>query len=203
MVRTRPPPLDFPCVDLGDLAVTQPSCNLRVAWQLGNERVLQLKDLDFKKDLKKDIWWTYQEWNNSTLKTSPSSLAPDCKHYEHNEGSECKCERKKHDWRNDMRKKYLYTRQRKTLICKQIWFCERLTWNSADYLVCDVSRQLNVLHQTPHVPVATIFEMSRHMIAIKTRFRNTRCPIRPCTACPGTGLFWLRQAILMGRRVPK
>ncbi|KAG5449306.1 hypothetical protein CSKR_100608 [Clonorchis sinensis] len=34
-----------------------------------------------------------------------------------------------------------------TLICKQIWLCERLTWNPAESLVCDVSRQLNVLHQ--------------------------------------------------------
>ncbi|KAG5453637.1 hypothetical protein CSKR_111579 [Clonorchis sinensis] len=36
---------------------------------------------------------------------------------------------------------------RSTLICKQILFCERLTWNPAECLVCDVSRQLNVLHQ--------------------------------------------------------
>ncbi|KAG5443726.1 hypothetical protein CSKR_112395 [Clonorchis sinensis] len=34
-----------------------------------------------------------------------------------------------------------------TLICKLIWFCERLTWNPAESLVCDVSRQLNLLHQ--------------------------------------------------------
>ncbi|KAG5454716.1 hypothetical protein CSKR_104911 [Clonorchis sinensis] len=31
--------------------------------------------------------------------------------------------------------------------CKQIWFCERLTWNQAESLVCDVSRQWKVLHQ--------------------------------------------------------
>ncbi|KAG5443000.1 hypothetical protein CSKR_107177 [Clonorchis sinensis] len=42
VVRTRPLPLDFPCLALGNLAVFQPSCNLRVAWQLGTERVLQL-----------------------------------------------------------------------------------------------------------------------------------------------------------------
>ncbi|GAA54812.1 small glutamine-rich tetratricopeptide repeat-containing protein beta [Clonorchis sinensis] len=30
---------------LGNLAVSQPSCNLRVTWQLGTERVLQLNDL--------------------------------------------------------------------------------------------------------------------------------------------------------------
>ncbi|KAG5449641.1 hypothetical protein CSKR_104126, partial [Clonorchis sinensis] len=36
---------------------------------------------------------------------------------------------------------------RNTLICKQIWFYERLTWNPAESPVCDVSRQLNVLHQ--------------------------------------------------------
>ncbi|KER28711.1 hypothetical protein T265_04500 [Opisthorchis viverrini] len=29
-----------------------------------------------------------------------------------------------------------------------IWFCERLTWNRAESLVCDVPRRLNVLHQT-------------------------------------------------------
>ncbi|KAG5443473.1 hypothetical protein CSKR_101031 [Clonorchis sinensis] len=34
-----------------------------------------------------------------------------------------------------------------TLICKSIWFCERLTWNPAESPVFDVSRQLNVLHQ--------------------------------------------------------
>ncbi|KER21794.1 hypothetical protein T265_09954 [Opisthorchis viverrini] len=32
-----------------------------------------------------------------------------------------------------------------TLICKLIWFFDRLTWNPAESLVCDV--QLNVLHQ--------------------------------------------------------
>ncbi|KAG5441498.1 hypothetical protein CSKR_109790 [Clonorchis sinensis] len=37
--------------------------------------------------------------------------------------------------------------QQNTLIHKQIWFCERLTWNPAKSLVCDISRQLNVLHQ--------------------------------------------------------
>ncbi|KAG5449207.1 hypothetical protein CSKR_104692 [Clonorchis sinensis] len=34
-----------------------------------------------------------------------------------------------------------------TLICKSICFSERLTWNPAESLVCDVSRRLNVLHQ--------------------------------------------------------
>ncbi|KAG5452249.1 hypothetical protein CSKR_106883 [Clonorchis sinensis] len=43
VVRIRPLPLDFPCLGLGNLAVSQPSCNLRVAWQLGTQRVLQLK----------------------------------------------------------------------------------------------------------------------------------------------------------------
>ncbi|KAG5449610.1 hypothetical protein CSKR_104156, partial [Clonorchis sinensis] len=33
--------------DLGNLAVSQPSCFLWVAWQLGTERVLQLKGLRF------------------------------------------------------------------------------------------------------------------------------------------------------------
>ncbi|KAG5452134.1 hypothetical protein CSKR_112549 [Clonorchis sinensis] len=38
---------------------------------------------------------------------------------------------------------------RNTLTCKQIWLCERFIRNPAGSLVCDVSRQLNVLHQTP------------------------------------------------------
>ncbi|KER26604.1 hypothetical protein T265_06178 [Opisthorchis viverrini] len=42
-VRTRLLPLDFPCLGLGNLTISQPSC-LRVAWQLGTERVLQLND---------------------------------------------------------------------------------------------------------------------------------------------------------------
>ncbi|KER19230.1 hypothetical protein T265_11932 [Opisthorchis viverrini] len=36
---------------------------------------------------------------------------------------------------------------RNTLICELIWFFKRLTWNPAESLVWDVSRQLNVLHQ--------------------------------------------------------
>ncbi|KER23378.1 hypothetical protein T265_14650, partial [Opisthorchis viverrini] len=43
-VRTPPLPLDFPYIDLGNLAVSQPSCNLWVAWQLGTEKLLQLND---------------------------------------------------------------------------------------------------------------------------------------------------------------
>ncbi|KAG5447535.1 hypothetical protein CSKR_101305 [Clonorchis sinensis] len=45
VVRTPPLPLDFPCLGLGNLAVSQPSCFIRVAWQLGTERVLQLNDI--------------------------------------------------------------------------------------------------------------------------------------------------------------
>ncbi|KAG5441238.1 hypothetical protein CSKR_102452 [Clonorchis sinensis] len=44
VVRTRPLALDFPCLGLGNLAVSQPSCLHRVAWQFGTERVLQLND---------------------------------------------------------------------------------------------------------------------------------------------------------------
>ncbi|KER32163.1 hypothetical protein T265_12862, partial [Opisthorchis viverrini] len=47
VVRTRPLPLDSYCLGLGSLAVSQPSCSLRVAWQLGTERVLQLNDFDY------------------------------------------------------------------------------------------------------------------------------------------------------------
>ncbi|KAG5454662.1 hypothetical protein CSKR_104966 [Clonorchis sinensis] len=36
--------LDFPCLGLLNLAVSQPLFNLRVAWQLDTERVLQLND---------------------------------------------------------------------------------------------------------------------------------------------------------------
>ncbi|KER27182.1 hypothetical protein T265_13839, partial [Opisthorchis viverrini] len=38
-------------------------------------------------------------------------------------------------------------RSRNIPICKQTWFCKRLTGNPAESIVCDVSRQLNVLHQ--------------------------------------------------------
>ncbi|KAG5453505.1 Ubiquitin-like modifier-activating enzyme 6 [Clonorchis sinensis] len=59
LVRTRPLPLDFPCLGLGNLAVSQPSCFPRVTWQLGTERVLQLdnfftgrmgKEADYDRD---------------------------------------------------------------------------------------------------------------------------------------------------------
>ncbi|KER27945.1 hypothetical protein T265_05144 [Opisthorchis viverrini] len=39
-----PLPLDFRCLGLGNLALPQPSCFPRVAWQLGTKRVLQLND---------------------------------------------------------------------------------------------------------------------------------------------------------------
>ncbi|KER19713.1 LOW QUALITY PROTEIN: hypothetical protein T265_15468 [Opisthorchis viverrini] len=41
VVRTRPLPLDFPYLGLGNLARSQPSCNLWVAWQLGTERFMK------------------------------------------------------------------------------------------------------------------------------------------------------------------
>ncbi|KER30541.1 hypothetical protein T265_13151, partial [Opisthorchis viverrini] len=44
VVRTRPLLLDFRCLGLGDLAVSQSLCLLRVALQLDTERVLQLED---------------------------------------------------------------------------------------------------------------------------------------------------------------
>ncbi|KER24210.1 hypothetical protein T265_08057 [Opisthorchis viverrini] len=46
VVRLRPLPAEFPCLCLGNLAVSRPSCSLRVAWQLGTERALQLNDSD-------------------------------------------------------------------------------------------------------------------------------------------------------------
>ncbi|KER19307.1 hypothetical protein T265_15584, partial [Opisthorchis viverrini] len=44
VVRTRHLSFNFPCLGLGSLAVSQPSCFIRVAWQLGTERVLRLND---------------------------------------------------------------------------------------------------------------------------------------------------------------
>ncbi|KAG5455193.1 hypothetical protein CSKR_106507 [Clonorchis sinensis] len=44
VVQTRPLPLDFPRLGLGNLAQSQPSCFLLVAWQLETERVPQLND---------------------------------------------------------------------------------------------------------------------------------------------------------------
>ncbi|KER32168.1 hypothetical protein T265_12864, partial [Opisthorchis viverrini] len=45
-VRTRLLHFDF-CLDVNNLAVSQPSCFLRVTWHLGIERVLQLGDYLF------------------------------------------------------------------------------------------------------------------------------------------------------------
>ncbi|KAG5449174.1 hypothetical protein CSKR_104723 [Clonorchis sinensis] len=45
VVRTRPLHLDFPCLGLGNLDGSRPSCFLQVAWQLGAERVIQLNDV--------------------------------------------------------------------------------------------------------------------------------------------------------------
>ncbi|KAG5441943.1 hypothetical protein CSKR_107977, partial [Clonorchis sinensis] len=47
VVRIRPLPLDFPCLGLGNLALSQPSCFLLVAWQLGTKTVLQLNSYLF------------------------------------------------------------------------------------------------------------------------------------------------------------
>ncbi|KAG5453607.1 hypothetical protein CSKR_109559 [Clonorchis sinensis] len=43
--------------------------------------------------------------------------------------------------------KSVYHSSRNTLICKSSWFCEGLTSKPAGSPVCDVFRQLNVLHQ--------------------------------------------------------
>ncbi|KAG5451094.1 hypothetical protein CSKR_106664 [Clonorchis sinensis] len=45
VVRTRLLHLDLSCLGFGNLAVSQSSCFLQVAWQLGNKRLLQLDDL--------------------------------------------------------------------------------------------------------------------------------------------------------------
>ncbi|KAG5446516.1 hypothetical protein CSKR_101480 [Clonorchis sinensis] len=42
LVWTRPLPLDFSCLGLDNLAVSKASCFIRVAWQSGTEKVLQL-----------------------------------------------------------------------------------------------------------------------------------------------------------------
>ncbi|KER24068.1 hypothetical protein T265_14499, partial [Opisthorchis viverrini] len=44
VARIQPPPPDFPCLGLGNLAVSQPPCFLWIAWQLSTERVLRLND---------------------------------------------------------------------------------------------------------------------------------------------------------------
>ncbi|KAG5445494.1 hypothetical protein CSKR_100982, partial [Clonorchis sinensis] len=44
VVRTRPLPLAYPCLGLGQLVVSQPSYFLLAAWHLGIERMLQLND---------------------------------------------------------------------------------------------------------------------------------------------------------------
>ncbi|KAG5450894.1 hypothetical protein CSKR_109268 [Clonorchis sinensis] len=44
VVQIRSLHIDFPCPGLSNLAIFQPSCFLRVACQLGTEKVLQLSD---------------------------------------------------------------------------------------------------------------------------------------------------------------
>ncbi|KAG5444300.1 hypothetical protein CSKR_105015, partial [Clonorchis sinensis] len=61
-----------------------------------------------------------------------------------------------------------------TLICKSVWFCERLTWNPAESPVFDVSRQLNVLHQA--ASCSSCYDIRD--IAIHCRFVSTRLFIR-------------------------
>ncbi|KAG5441543.1 hypothetical protein CSKR_109742 [Clonorchis sinensis] len=47
VIPTGPLPLDFRSLGLANLAVSQPSRFLRVAWQLDTEGILQLNDYDY------------------------------------------------------------------------------------------------------------------------------------------------------------
>ncbi|KAG5445461.1 hypothetical protein CSKR_103727 [Clonorchis sinensis] len=68
---------------------------------------------------------------------------------------------------------------RNTLICKSIWFCERLTWNPAESLACDVLRQLNVLHQAASCSSCyDIRDIAIHNIRL-TETRGLRLPDEP------------------------
>ncbi|KAG5453067.1 hypothetical protein CSKR_106233 [Clonorchis sinensis] len=68
--------LDFPCLGLGDLALSQPSCFILAAWQLGTERMLQLND--FKSAVFK-IVRNISVQNSATVKVSSFSLM--CTHW--------------------------------------------------------------------------------------------------------------------------
>ncbi|KER23397.1 hypothetical protein T265_08721 [Opisthorchis viverrini] len=101
VVRTRPLPLDFPCLGLGNLAISQPSCFLRVAWQLGTGRVLQLRGFFYNSfysirlsvetleirllvtsphrdhdQCKKDSYWEVDKYRVFTQSTDPVSILP-------------------------------------------------------------------------------------------------------------------------------
>ncbi|KAG5454327.1 hypothetical protein CSKR_109220, partial [Clonorchis sinensis] len=106
------------CLGLGNLAASQPSCFLLVAWQLGTETAVQLND-----DVINRSNLTFCRRNTLLIRLLKSFRQPTT-------GFET-----------------LLGLIRITPICKSIWFCERLIWNPAKSLVCDVSRQLNVLHQ--------------------------------------------------------
>ncbi|KER23578.1 hypothetical protein T265_08570 [Opisthorchis viverrini] len=69
--------------------------------------------------------------------------------------------------------------RRNTLICKLIWFFERLTRNLAESLVCDISRQLNVLHQ---------FQVDHKVTETKG---NCACLMSPRMAKPVVGCRWI------------
>ncbi|KER23219.1 hypothetical protein T265_08867 [Opisthorchis viverrini] len=78
-------------------------------------------------------------------------------------------------WTSDMRGERVTTTRwmhlnfhRNTLICKQIYFCERLTWNPAEFLVCDVFRQLNVLRQAaPRSTCDDIRHIAIHVFSVE------------------------------------
>ncbi|KAG5447552.1 hypothetical protein CSKR_101326 [Clonorchis sinensis] len=137
--RTHPRHPDGLCLGLCNVAEFQVSCFLRLAWQLDTKMGLWLND--YRLLLLVEIPQYWLEWwvlliglvrilgqptigfailgthRVDTVPELPSTLCSTCTH------------------------------TRNTLIGKQIWFCERLTRNPAESLVCDVSKQLNVLHQ--------------------------------------------------------
>ncbi|KAG5454949.1 hypothetical protein CSKR_105886 [Clonorchis sinensis] len=47
-VRTQPEHINYSCLCLSSLAIRQPSCFLRLAWQLSTGRILQLAELTIR-----------------------------------------------------------------------------------------------------------------------------------------------------------
>ncbi|KAG5453877.1 hypothetical protein CSKR_108596 [Clonorchis sinensis] len=79
VARTRPLPLDFPCLGLGNLTVSQPSCFLQVAWQLDTGRVLLLDNVSYMSSnhLLTDLICQTQKTQTCKL-TSPMNVNLSC-----------------------------------------------------------------------------------------------------------------------------
>ncbi|KER20579.1 hypothetical protein T265_10902 [Opisthorchis viverrini] len=77
MVRTRILPLDFPCLDLGNLAASQPSCLPPVAWlQLNDFCALKMRVSAFKNPVgSRWLKWLEREFTDQKIRGSKPTSA--------------------------------------------------------------------------------------------------------------------------------